>query len=231
MRFYVGTSGWSYRWNKGRNLRWYIENTPFNAVELNASFYRFPYKSYIKSWRSFAEKGLKFSVKVHRFITHVHRFNENAIEAWQKFRELFIELEPYIAFYLFQLPPSLKPDIKHRVIEFFQQTGILEKIAVEFRNIDWFEEEHISPFRNAKIMVVSVSAPRLPDAIFNTAERVYLRFHGKTQWYRYVYSEEELENYHKKVIKSGAKEAYFFFNNDTGMYENALYFAGLCGLK
>ncbi len=231
MRLYVGTSGWSYTWNKGRNLKWYVENTPFNAVKLNASFYRFPYKSYIKSWASYGERGLKFSVKVHRFITHIHRFNENAKDVWQKFKDLFIELEPYIEFYLFQLPPSLKPDSKQRIIDFFEstipQTG---KIAVEFRNPDWFDKQHLEPFYNRGITIVSVSAPNLPDSLFNVKGKVYVRFHGRTTWYRYIYSKEELTNYYHRVLETKPEATFFFFNNDTGMYENALYFARLCGI-
>ncbi len=50
MKFYVGTSGWAYKWNKGGNLEWYLENSGLNAVELNASFYRFPFPNQIKGW-------------------------------------------------------------------------------------------------------------------------------------------------------------------------------------
>ena len=47
MEVFVGTSGWSYGWNKGGNLDWYLRNSHLNAVELNASFYRFPNRNQI----------------------------------------------------------------------------------------------------------------------------------------------------------------------------------------
>ncbi|MQK95352.1 DUF72 domain-containing protein, partial [Escherichia coli] len=42
MDIFVGTSGWAYSWNIGGSLQWYSDNTDLNAIELNASFYRFP---------------------------------------------------------------------------------------------------------------------------------------------------------------------------------------------
>jgi len=46
----VGTSGWYYDWNPDLSLDWYVQNSGLNAIELNASFYRFPYKNQITSW-------------------------------------------------------------------------------------------------------------------------------------------------------------------------------------
>jgi len=50
MEIFVGTSGWMYSWNKGGNFDWYIQNSNLNAVELNASFYRFPFPNQIIGW-------------------------------------------------------------------------------------------------------------------------------------------------------------------------------------
>ncbi len=229
MKCLVGTSGWSYAWNKERNLSWYLENTPFNTVELNASFYRFPFASYIKSWKKAGEKGLRFSIKVHRLITHVHRFKEEAFDVWDKFKALFLEMDEFVDFYLFQLPPSLKPDKKEDILRFIKYTQLKERFALEFRNIEWFSKDIEKVFYG--ITLVSVSAPKLPLEIFNTSQKVYMRFHGKTAWYRYTYSQEELLYIYNVVKEKGPEKAYFYFNNDTGMYKNALYMANICGLK
>ncbi|MGC8556152.1 MAG: DUF72 domain-containing protein, partial [Conexivisphaera sp.] len=66
--FYVGTSGWSYSWNPD-GIGWYAENSGLNAVELNASFYRFPFPSMVRGWSR--RSGLRWSIKVHRSVTHV----------------------------------------------------------------------------------------------------------------------------------------------------------------
>ncbi|MEM4913906.1 MAG: DUF72 domain-containing protein, partial [Desulfurococcaceae archaeon] len=70
MEVYVGTSGWLYDWNEGASLDWYVEESGLNAVELNASFYRFPFRNQVKGW-SIKGSTLRWSVKVHRSITHL----------------------------------------------------------------------------------------------------------------------------------------------------------------
>ena len=64
MNVFVGTSGWLYGWNRGGNLDWYLQNSGLNAVELNASFYRFPYKNQVAGW---AGKGTELSIGVLKF--------------------------------------------------------------------------------------------------------------------------------------------------------------------
>ena len=68
-KLYAGTSGWSYPWNPD-GLEWYID-AGLNAVELNSSFYRFPYRNSIASWKRKTEgKDFRWSIKVNRSITH-----------------------------------------------------------------------------------------------------------------------------------------------------------------
>ena len=69
MDVFVGTSGWYYDWNKKKNFDWFIKNSSLNSVELNASFYRFPFPRQIEVW-STKGTGLRWSIKVHRSITH-----------------------------------------------------------------------------------------------------------------------------------------------------------------
>jgi uncharacterized protein YecE (DUF72 family) len=69
---YVGTSGWSYSWNQGNSLEWYLKHSGLNAIELNMSSYRFPYSNMVKSWAT-KGKDLARVVKVHRSITHFQK--------------------------------------------------------------------------------------------------------------------------------------------------------------
>lgn len=50
----------------------------------------------------------------------------------------------------------------------------------------------LAAFRNSGTMFCSCSAPRLPDELVSTTDEVYIRFHGRTQWYRHDYTAEEL---------------------------------------
>jgi uncharacterized protein YecE (DUF72 family) len=104
LEFYVGTSGWYYSWNKEKNFTWYVNNSQLNAVELNASFYRFPFPNQVKSWAQ-KGRGIRFSIKVSRRITHIHRLNQESYPVFEAFIRLFKPLESLIDFYFFQFPP------------------------------------------------------------------------------------------------------------------------------
>ena len=108
MREYVGTLGWMYSWNEGGSLDWYVRESGLNAIELNASFYKYPSPNQVKAW---AEKGksLKWVVKVNRAITHLYKLNKNSHKPFERFMKLFNPLDNNISFYLFQLPSILTP--------------------------------------------------------------------------------------------------------------------------
>ena len=112
MKIFVGTSGWYYDWNKEKSLDWYIKKSKLNAIELNASFYRFPFPNQVKSWarktKELTIKNLKWAVKINRLITHIHKLNKESYTIFKKFLKLFEPLNNYISFYLFQMPPSFR---------------------------------------------------------------------------------------------------------------------------
>jgi len=116
MEIYVGTSGWVYDWNEGKNFDWFVENSLLNSVELNASFYRFPFPNQVNSWAKKC-KNIRFAIKVHRKITHILRLKKEAKDVWYNFRNLFSPLEKNIDFYLFQMPPSFSLNYFDRIVE------------------------------------------------------------------------------------------------------------------
>ncbi len=109
MEIFVGTSGWSYDWNIDGTLSWYVKNSGLNCIELNASFYRFPFPNQVKSW-TLKGRDLRWIIKVNQLITHKFKFNDKAFSLWKKFENLFKPMDDTIDFYLFQLPPSLSPN-------------------------------------------------------------------------------------------------------------------------
>lgn len=220
MRFFVGTSGWYYGWNKEQSLDWYISNSKLNAIELNASFYRFPFPNQVKGW---AKKGknLRWAIKVHRLITHQYKFSEESINVWQRFFNLFSEMEELIDYYLFQLPPGLTEMTKDKISRFIRDVKINKKFALELRNKTWFCEETIKWAESLNITLVSIDAPDFPDTIFNTAKNVYLRMHGRTGWYSHNYTNKELKEIARKILITRAETVYVFFNNNHNMLKNA----------
>jgi uncharacterized protein YecE (DUF72 family) len=193
-----------------------------NAVELNASFYRFPFPSQVKSW---AVKGsrLRWAVKVHRSITHVRRMGSAALEVWSRFRERFAPLDSLVDFYLFQLPPSFaaSEECVRRLRAFAEACGLGCRMAVEFRHESWFEGKGLELCEELGATFVSVDSP-MGTWVASSNGVVYLRLHGRGAWYAYEYSEEELAELASKVAELSPTRVYAFFNNDHWMLENAL---------
>ncbi len=212
---YIGTSGWSYDWNKGNSLDWYITEAQLNAIELNMSFYRFPYPAMVKSWAT-KGKNLAWVIKVHRSITHFQKLSANAVERFQRFKTLFKPLEDHIHYYLLQLPPTFT-DLT-ALEQFLEKTGT-DKIAVEFRHPSLFTNELITWGKHHDLLLVSIDAPQLPQTIMST-QVIYERIHGRTAWYSYNYSDRELHEIQHRIFVQHPKTVYIFFNN-TEMLPNA----------
>lgn len=217
----MGTSGWLYIWNVGGSLDWYIKNSALNAIELNMSFYRFPFPSAIKSWRA-RGSCLRWAIKVNKLITHAFKFNEKALNSWRKFRNLFEPMDHLIDFYLFQLPPLVNSSFLQKIERFINNVNLGERFALEPRHISWFNnDEIISWASNLGITLVSVDSPDFPLKIFNSNGIVYVRMHGREAWYSHNYTDEELLEVKEKIFDVRPRKVYVFFNNDTNMLENA----------
>ncbi len=221
MRAYVGTSGWAYAsWNPESSLDWYVRNSGLNAVELNASFYRFPYPNQVIGWAK-RGRGLRWAVKVHRFVTHVYRFKGKAHASWRRFLELFEPLDERVEFYLFQLPPSARPSAAPAIARFLKKADLGRRAALEVRSEEWFAPLWADWAAELGITWVSIDAPWLSREVLNTSGDVYLRMHGRTGWYRHDYSDAELEEKAAMVRVARPRRAFVFFNNDHDMLENA----------
>ena len=219
---YIGTSGWSYAWNLGHSLDWYIAESKLNAIELNMSFYRYPYPTMIKSW---AKKGrdLAWIIKTHRSITHFKKLSIDSYPLFEKFTKLFQELEPAIHYYLLQLPPSYSS--LEKLENFINRFGC-EKLAVEFRNSSMFSDEIKQWGEKQGILLVSIDAPEMPIKIMSTT-KIYERIHGRSSWYSHDYSIKELKEIKMRIIKQNPKSIYIFFNNDHTMLQNARLMASI----
>ena len=233
LKAYVGTSGWVYDWNPD-GFDWYLRNSGLNAVELNASFYRFPFPNQVRSWArktGACGRGLRWAVKVSRLVTHVHMLNEKALRPWRAFLKLFKPLDKYVSFYLLQLPPRARPtDAFVSRAEAFLRKAVGDvgewRVAVEFRDPAWFSESWVEWCGDLRVTFVSVDSPQA-TFISASGPKAYLRMHGRAFWYAHNYSDEELEEVAGKLAALGVDEAYVFFNNNHDMLENARRFLKL----
>lgn len=221
IQVFVGTSGWLYDWNEEASFDWYVKYSGLNAVELNASFYRFPFRNQIKSWSS-KGSNLRWSIKVHRSITHFHRMKKTALDIWWKFYKLFEPLDKYIDFYLFQLPPNYvcKDSNLDNISMFNKEISLNERMAIEFRHSSCFNNRIVEWSCRNNITLVSIDAP-IANWIVKSINTIYLRLHGREYWYGYEYSDKELREIVYKTIDLNPEKIYVFFNNNHWMLENA----------
>jgi uncharacterized protein YecE (DUF72 family) len=216
----IGCSGWYYWHWKGvvypANLpagQWFDHyQRTFDTVELNAPFYHWPKPATVQNWARQASPDFQYSVKVNRRITHLKRFDgtRNLVREFCRFADV---LGGHMGCFLFQLPPGFHytPARLHAIAS---QLDPRHRNAVEFRHASWWNDEVLTAFRDAGLIFCSVSAPGLPDEVIKTADAVYVRFHGATQWYRHDYSGAELLAWVRRIRASRAEEIWAYFNND-----------------
>ena len=217
----VGCSGWFY-WH-WRGSFYPPDSAPntwfghyaarFSTVELNAPFYSWPTVATVESWlRQCDGRPFVYTVKVNELITHTRRF-EGTERLVRDFGLIADLLGPHMGCLLFQLPPSFHYTAA-RLDSIVGQLDPRRRNVVEFRHRSWWHEDVYDAFREAGIIFCSCSGPRLPDELIKTADDVYLRFHGTTNWYRHDYTAEELAVWAARVRECRPARVWAYFNND-----------------
>ncbi|WP_297474101.1 DUF72 domain-containing protein [Persephonella sp.] len=236
MKKQIGCSGFFYWGWKGRfypeDLKpseWFrYYSSVFNTVEINSTFYKFPKKSSMKRWFRDSPDDFVFSVKVNKDITHIKRLKDVKNELQDFYNVVSDALKEKTGAFLFQMPPSFRYSKENL-------TRILESLSpeylnvVEFRDVSWWNEEVFTVLSQNRIIFCSISAPKLPEKLIKTTDTVYIRFHGKENWYRHDYSEDELKLWADWIKKESPENLFVYFNNDFYAYapKNALKFKEL----
>jgi len=217
---HVGCSGWYYAHWKERfypadlpKQKWFaFYQEHFSTVELNAPFYRWPSTETVRRWIREARSGFVYSVKVNQLITHRKRFHETE-SLVQDFYRLLEPMGEKLGCVLFQLPPSFHYS-PERLETILRQLNPSFQNVLEFRHISWWQEEVYNRLKEKGVIFCVVSAPNLPDTIVCTTKTLYIRFHGPGEWYRHEYTQEQLQEWAARILKSGCQEAWIYFNND-----------------
>lgn len=227
---YLGTSGWSYNdWvgnfypedlKSNEWLKFYSKK--FNTVEVNASFYRLPFKNMVKGWKNKTPDDFQLTFKGSQLITHRKKLND-VDQYLSKFFDRIKLAENKVGVILWQLPPSLKKDID-LLEDFLNKLNYDFKQCIEFRHKSWFNHEVYNLLSKYKSAFCIISAPKLPSTIEVTSDFAYIRWHGLEEWYRYNYSKNELNGWATQIKKLDADDVYGYFNNDFNAFapENCL---------
>ena len=212
MRWFAGTSGYSYKEWKGPfypetiapadMLGYYGRKLP--AVEINNTFYRMPRTHVLESWRDAVPEGFRFVIKASRRITHQSRLNDDGAFLAQQ----VATLEDRLGCVLFQLPPYLRKNAE-RLGAFLKGWPRELPAAFEFRHVSWFDDEIMEMLRDrgAAICVSDDGKMALP-AVFATTDWVYFRLRGE------AYDETALAQWLARADETGARHGFAFFKHE-----------------
>lgn len=225
-KIYIGTSGWVYKdWGKmfypkdldpDEHLKFFAKE--FKSVEINYSFYHLPSVESFVKWKEAVPGDFIFSVKISRFITHIKRM-KNIEDSWKKFYERASKLGSKLGPFLLQLPPYFKQSQEHlaRLENFFNFSGLKDKIACEFRDSGWKNEQTYDLLKKYDCAWVMADAPEEHKSEIVTAKIVYIRMHGAHRRSTNLYTAANMKNLAEKIksfLEKGL-EIYVYFNNDT----------------
>jgi uncharacterized protein YecE (DUF72 family) len=227
IKIFTGTSGWSYdHWKEHfypadlDKKEWFPYYTKhFNTVELNMSFYRYPFPNILKGWKNKMPDDFKMTLKANRQITHYKKFHE-VEDDLKKFYNMTANLDDNLGCILFQTPPSFHCDEGNfRVmLKFMALLDHSLKNVIEFRHSSWWNEDVIKLLKAHKVGFCNVSGLSMPSDIIITSNFGYFRFHGPDKPYASEYSEEQLYSWADEISKTAKqnslKEIYCYFNND-----------------
>jgi uncharacterized protein YecE (DUF72 family) len=242
MQIYIGSSGWLYGDWVGK---FYPEDLKdidkltflskhFSTVEINSTFYHMPPPKTFERWHSVVNSKFRYSVKFSRFITRTKRLvlDEDSKPFIKEFLNRTSLLKSRLAIILFQLPPSLKFNLKTLdsflkfITSYSKQIRLRARFAVEFRHKSWFDEETYSVLKKYNTAFVIGDSTRYPNERVVTGDMLYIRMHGPGRLFASKYSNKQLKELHS-FIKSNkkVKRCYVYFNNDFYGYavENARY--------
>jgi uncharacterized protein YecE (DUF72 family) len=230
---FVGTSGWSYEDWAGRFypeglskkdwFAFYAAN--FSTVELNATFYHLFEPSVFEGWRRKASKNFVYAVKMWRQATHRRRLAE-AAEPTERLLERAALLGEHLGPILIQLPPGLhREDARlegylKELAELSEKVGRSFRFVFEFRHSSWMDEvvfEQLERF-GCGLCLADGLGPAAPKRAVGGF--VYVRFHGRQQRYRTLYTRPMLQEWvewMREQIQAG-RDVYAYFNNDYQAY-------------
>jgi uncharacterized protein YecE (DUF72 family) len=238
--FYIGTSGWTYddwkgdfyptRLPKSRWFEFYAQH--FNAVEINATFYRIFKPETYQKWRQKAPPGFRYAIKAPKLMTH-NKMLAGVCDEITDFYRCAQILEESFGMILLQLSPRMPLDYV-RLTQALQSFLDPTRVAVEFRHAQWDGEQtrDVLQRSGAAYVCTDSHACHLQERL--TGKRAYIRLHGRRSWYADNYSNGELQEIASLaycLADRGAEEVYVFFNNDVGGHapRNALSLRELLG--
>jgi uncharacterized protein YecE (DUF72 family) len=255
--FRIGTSGFSYDdWqgffypeNLDRKERLSFYAKHFDAVEVDATYYRIPPASVLERMAQKTPSEFEFVVKANKEMTHTREDNVAAFEAFKKSVEPLLQANK-LGCVLAQFPWAFRWNRQNQTaLRRVRERLHPLPVVVEFRNASWANDEVLDFLRSEGLGFCCVDEPRLrglmPPLCAATSGIGYVRFHGRNQakwWkheharerYDYLYSPAELREWLPKVrsLATQTEKTFVFFNNhfEAKAATNAQQFREMLGI-
>jgi uncharacterized protein YecE (DUF72 family) len=190
----------------------------FNAIELNATFYRYN-SGQIAGWYKKVPNGFRFFPKMTRQVSHqkwlsdVKNITESFISSVLNFREKLGTI------YL-QLHDNFAPKYFDRVTEFIEHWPKEYALAVEFRHTDWYNDPSV-----ANELYQLLEENSVANIIVDTAGRrdlMHMRLTKNEAFIRYVGANHptdytRLDEWAKRLktwIDQGLRNIHFFLHQN-----------------
>ena len=223
VRLLAGASGFAYKPWKGPfypadlpdagMLAYYAARLP--TVEINNTFYRLPKADVLAGWAEQTPENFRFVLKASRRITHIHRLKDVG-ELVDYFLTTAGTLGDELGPLLFQLPPHMKKDLE-RLRVFLGLVPPQRRVALEFRNPSWFEDDVFELLRahDAALCVAETGKDEddgegdsEPVPLVATASWGYLRLR------RDDYTDADLSAWAGRIGAQPWSDAYVFFKHE-----------------
>ncbi|WP_299889777.1 DUF72 domain-containing protein [uncultured Lacinutrix sp.] len=185
---YVGCA----KWNRADLKGFYPRGTKdeliyyasqFNAIELNATFYRiFPPEQFAK-WYEKTPANFKFFPKLNQEISHWKRLQDTK-EVVENYLYSAVNLKEKLGTIFLQMHSNFAPKDFNRVVEFIESWPKEIPLAVEFRHTNWYNDESV-----ANELYDLLEKNNISNIIVDTAGRrdiMHMRLTNSTAFVRYV---------------------------------------------
>ncbi|MBI3465098.1 MAG: DUF72 domain-containing protein [Planctomycetes bacterium] len=238
---FIGTSGWSYDdWKSivypgtGHVDPLVFMARYFNALEINASFYRDVAPKTAEGWLQRLDRlaDFRFTAKVHQRFTHQRSEPFDAQDA----RRSLEGFEPLLAAdrlgaLLAQFPWSFRDEPNNRDwLRHIRDAFDRCPLVVELRHDSWLQEESADFLRSLAVGFCNIDQPHhshcIPPTELVFSPVGYVRLHGRnharwfdhedaSQRYDYLYTDHELDEWMPRIrrIVEQTQTTFVFANN------------------
>lgn len=187
LKVYVGCAKWNRQelknlYPKGTKDELEYYSTQFNAIELNATFYRYNARQ-ISGWYEKVPDNFRFFPKVHQEISH-RKWLSNVEQQTQSFLQSVSNFMEKRGTIFLQLRDNFAPKYFDRVTEFVENWPKSMPLALEFRHTDWYNDESV-----ANELYELLQENNVANVITDTAGRrdlLHMRLTNNEAFIRYV---------------------------------------------